>query len=75
MGHLDDLVSRPFSQISCMFDTTSLTIKGTDSSKLMDKVALIANDEPELTEGKIDHDIVTDKETKYGGYEDDEIVK
>ena len=31
-------------------DTTTLTIKGTDSSKLRDKLALIANDEPEATE-------------------------
>ena len=31
-------------------NTSSLTIKGADSSKLQDKLALIANEEPEITE-------------------------
>ena len=56
-------------------DTTTLTIKGTDSSKLKDKLALIANDEPEATEPTFEQDTVTDKETKHGGNEGDEIVE
>ena len=56
-------------------DTTTLTIKGTDSSKLKDKLALIANDEPEATEPTFEQDTVTDKETKHGGNKGDEIVE
>ena len=54
-------------------DTMTLTIKGTDSSKLKDKLALLANNKPEATETTFGQDTVTDKETKHGGNKGDEI--